>query len=110
MTTHVIMIVDASASMIPYRSDTIAGYNGYIADLAKDTEQEYTVTTVVFSSHNYFETIALCRRPNDPNLILNDGSSNSGHNATDNDHGQTEGSVTVGMKPFPEVHGLISFR
>lgn len=70
MTTHVIMILDASSSMIPYRSETIVGYNSYIADLEKDEHNEYTVTTVTFSSHNYFHIHASKLKPGDPNLII----------------------------------------
>lgn len=52
MTTHVIMIIDKSGSMYHLSEDVRGGYNSYLDELAKDTEQEYKVTTVLFD-HTY---------------------------------------------------------
>lgn len=58
--TYVIGIVDASGSMTRYRRDTVDGYNGYLDDLAKDADQyQYLVTTLLFSSWNYMNYLAV---------------------------------------------------
>lgn len=54
MKTHVIAIIDASGSMAPYRKDTVGGFNGYIDTLIADSSNEYSISTVLFSSRNYF--------------------------------------------------------
>lgn len=48
-TTHVIQVIDGSGSMAPFRADVVGGFNTYVADLAHDQEQDYSVTAVVFS-------------------------------------------------------------
>lgn len=56
---HVIGVVDASGSMTPYRSDTVAGFQGFIDDLRADDEHRYMVTLLKFASHNYMEYLAV---------------------------------------------------
>lgn len=48
-TTHVVKVIDGSGSMAPFRDDVIGAFNTYVGDLAKDTEQQYSVTAVVFN-------------------------------------------------------------
>lgn len=57
MTTHIINIVDASGSMDPRADETRITYNKYLNDLKADVEQDYSITTVVFSSRNFFNYI-----------------------------------------------------
>lgn len=57
--TYVIGIVDASGSMTPYRSDTVAGFQGFIDDLRADNGHLYMVTLLKFASHNYMEYLAV---------------------------------------------------
>lgn len=66
MTTHVIAIIDASGSMKPFTSDTLNGYNGYLDDLAADANQVYRVTTVLFSSADFYKVHAQALAPSDP--------------------------------------------
>lgn len=53
MKTHVIAIIDASGSMSRYRKDTVGGFNSYIGTLIDDGG-DYSLSTVLFSSRNYF--------------------------------------------------------
>lgn len=66
MTTHVIAIIDASGSMKPFTSDTLNGYNGYLDELAADADQIYRVTTVLFSSHDFYKIHGQSLAPSDP--------------------------------------------
>lgn len=66
MTTHVIAIIDASGSMKPFASDTINGYNGYLDELAADADQVYRVTTVLFSSYDFYRVHGQSLAPSDP--------------------------------------------
>lgn len=47
----VTMIIDSSGSMYGRVDDVRGGFNQYIAELRKDTENEYRVTAVTFDTH-----------------------------------------------------------
>lgn len=57
--THVILVLDASGSMQPFRSDTVAGFQSFIDDLRKDTDHTYMVTLLKFASHDYMQYLAV---------------------------------------------------
>lgn len=48
-TTHVLLVLDNSASMSDVATDTRGGFNGYIESLVKDTEKTYKVTVGIFA-------------------------------------------------------------
>lgn len=50
MTTRVLMITDKSGSMAPLQGDVRAGFNNFLDELAKDTEHDYLISSVVFDT------------------------------------------------------------
>lgn len=110
MTTHVLCIIDESGSMDPHRTDTIGGFNSFIDDLAADTEQQYEVTVVLFSSRQRYRVHAKALPPGDPKLRLDVGSYRPGGftallDATGraiNDHVAHIGSIVAAGQPRPD--------
>jgi uncharacterized protein YegL len=98
-----------SGSMGPRRADTIGGFNSYVADLRKDTDFDYRLTTVVFAdeSKTLYTDLPLAQVEDLTEKTYAPGGSTALYDALGKAIGELTGAVKTEDKPYGEDKVLV---